>query len=120
MTRFFGTAGSVALGPYRTVHSGSEWVRRGPPGASSGFADTAQEVLVDLQVRFLLGRGGDGRVVRLLDRRRDQTGLVIRVRASSRGSRIDMRSLSRQGRSDFGVNAARIEKFMAALKSRID
>jgi uncharacterized protein (DUF1499 family) len=34
------------------------------------------------------------------------------------GSRIDMRSLSRQGRSDFGVNAARIGAYMGALKRR--
>jgi uncharacterized protein (DUF1499 family) len=41
---------------------------------------------------------------------------VIRVAADGAGSRIDMRSESRQGRSDFGVNAARIRAYMAALK----
>jgi len=35
------------------------------------------------------------------------------------GSRVDIRSLSRQGRSDFGVNAARIRLFMAALRDRL-
>jgi uncharacterized protein (DUF1499 family) len=30
-----------------------------------------------------------------------------------------MRSVSRQGRSDFGVNARRIRSYMAALKQRI-
>jgi uncharacterized protein (DUF1499 family) len=30
-----------------------------------------------------------------------------------------MRSLSRQGRSDFGVNAARIRAYMGELKKRI-
>jgi hypothetical protein len=34
--------------------------------------------------------------------------IVVRVRASSSGSRINNRSLRRQGRSDFGFNAARI------------
>jgi len=30
-----------------------------------------------------------------------------------------MRSLSRQGRSDFGINAARIRAYMGALKKRV-
>ena len=41
--------------------------------------------------------------------------IVIRVAANGSGSRVDMRSLSRVGRSDFGVNASRIRKFMAQL-----
>lgn len=41
--------------------------------------------------------------------------VVIRVRPTSAGSRIDVRSLSRVGRSDVGKNAARIRAFMAAL-----
>ena len=41
-----------------------------------------------------------------------------RYRADGSGSRIDMRSLSRQGRSDFGVNAARIGAYMGELKRR--
>ena len=38
--------------------------------------------------------------------------IVIRVRPHGDGSRIDVRSLSRVGRSDIGVNAKRIRKFM--------
>jgi uncharacterized protein (DUF1499 family) len=45
--------------------------------------------------------------------------IVIRVAANGSGSRIDMRSLSRQGRSDFGVNAARIRAYMGELKKRV-
>lgn len=45
--------------------------------------------------------------------------VVIRVSPRGSGSRIDMRSLSRQGRSDFGVNAARICAYMAALRGRL-
>jgi uncharacterized protein (DUF1499 family) len=44
---------------------------------------------------------------------------VIRVSPSGSGSRIDMRSESRQGLSDFGVNAARIRSYMAALKAAL-
>lgn len=41
--------------------------------------------------------------------------IVIRVAATDQGSRIDMRSVSRVGHSDLGVNAKRIRAYMAAL-----
>ena len=41
--------------------------------------------------------------------------VVIRVRPDDGGSRIDLRSKSRDGKGDFGVNAARIRAFVAAL-----
>jgi len=43
--------------------------------------------------------------------------IVIRVTPDGDGSRIDIRSHSRQGRGDLGVNAARIRKYIAALRS---
>jgi len=43
--------------------------------------------------------------------------IVIRITASDSGSRIDLRSSSRQGRSDFGVNAARIASYLAELRA---
>ena len=45
--------------------------------------------------------------------------IVIRIVASGAGSRIDMRSSSRHGRSDFGVNAARIRAYLAALRQSV-
>ena len=45
--------------------------------------------------------------------------IVIRIVGDERGSRIDMRSTSRQGTSDYGVNAARIRAYMGALRQRI-
>jgi uncharacterized protein (DUF1499 family) len=42
--------------------------------------------------------------------------VVIRVAADGAGSRIDVRSVSRVGRSDFGVNAGRIRAYTAALR----
>lgn len=45
--------------------------------------------------------------------------VAIRVAADGSESRIDMRSVSRQGRSDLGVNARRIRAYMTALKQRI-
>lgn len=43
----------------------------------------------------------------------------IRVSPDGKGSRIDVRSLSRQGRGDFGVNAARVIAYLDALKARL-
>jgi uncharacterized protein (DUF1499 family) len=42
--------------------------------------------------------------------------VVIRVAPAPNGSRVDVRSLSRVGLSDVGTNAARIRKYLAALK----
>ena len=41
--------------------------------------------------------------------------VVVRVRATPEGARVDVRSRSRDGRGDLGVNAARIQRFFAAL-----
>jgi uncharacterized protein (DUF1499 family) len=43
--------------------------------------------------------------------------IVIRVATDGGGSRIDIRSLSRQGKGDLGVNAARVRAYIAALKA---
>ncbi len=43
--------------------------------------------------------------------------VVIRVRPTDRGSDLDMRSMSRLGKSDIGANAARIRAFMEKLKA---
>ncbi|MGH9458162.1 MAG: DUF1499 domain-containing protein [Thermoanaerobaculia bacterium] len=42
--------------------------------------------------------------------------VVIRVRPEGSGSRIDLRSVSRVGRSDVGANAARIRRFRDSLR----
>jgi uncharacterized protein (DUF1499 family) len=43
--------------------------------------------------------------------------IVIRVAAAGAGSRIDLRSSARQGRGDFGVNAARVRAYLTALRA---
>ena len=43
--------------------------------------------------------------------------IVIRITPSGSGSRIDLRSSSRLGRSDFGVNAARVEAYLSELRA---
>jgi uncharacterized protein (DUF1499 family) len=44
--------------------------------------------------------------------------IVIRITAERTGSRIDVRSMSRHGRSDYGVNARRIRSYLAELRQR--
>ena len=44
--------------------------------------------------------------------------VVIRIMPAGAGSRIDMRSKSRFGRSDVGTNAHRIREFLAAMNAR--
>ncbi len=41
--------------------------------------------------------------------------VVVRIAPAEGGSRLDLRSVSRVGRSDVGANAARIRKFLARL-----
>jgi uncharacterized protein (DUF1499 family) len=43
--------------------------------------------------------------------------LVVRIRAADSGSIIDVRSVSRVGQSDIGVNAKRIEEFIARFSA---
>jgi uncharacterized protein (DUF1499 family) len=45
--------------------------------------------------------------------------IVIRVRPTDVGSRIDVRSVSRVGKSDVGANAARIRTYLADLAEQI-
>lgn len=42
---------------------------------------------------------------------------VVRVRPTSDGSRVDMRSKSRDGKGDLGANAARIREFLGKLRA---
>lgn len=45
--------------------------------------------------------------------------VVVRVTPAGTGSRVDMRSKSRVGRSDLGANAKRIRTFLAELSGRL-
>ena len=41
--------------------------------------------------------------------------IVIRIRTNAEGTIVDLRSVSRVGRSDLGANAARIQRFAEAF-----
>ena len=43
--------------------------------------------------------------------------MVIRITPATSGSQLDMRSMSRMGKSDVGMNAKRIREFVASLKA---
>ena len=43
--------------------------------------------------------------------------IVVWVTASGSGSRVDIRSASRHGRDDFGVNAARVRAYLARVRT---
>jgi uncharacterized protein (DUF1499 family) len=43
--------------------------------------------------------------------------IAVRITPNGSGSRIDVRSASRQGRGDFGVNAVRVGGYLAALRA---
>lgn len=45
--------------------------------------------------------------------------IAVRVTSSASGSIVDVRSVSRDGKADFGVNAERIVRFLAAIKKRV-
>jgi uncharacterized protein (DUF1499 family) len=46
--------------------------------------------------------------------------IVMRVRPEGTGARIDMRSVSRVGRSDLGANAARMRPYLTSLRARLE
>jgi uncharacterized protein (DUF1499 family) len=45
--------------------------------------------------------------------------VVVRVRADGAGTRVDIRSVSRVGRSDLGTNARRIRAFLGVLRATL-
>lgn len=45
--------------------------------------------------------------------------VVVRIAPDGQGTRLDIRSESRVGRSDIGTNARRIKTYLAALDSRM-
>ena len=45
--------------------------------------------------------------------------IVVRITPVGKDSRVDVRSVSRVGRSDIGTNAARIRKYLSGLEQRI-
>lgn len=68
------------------------------------------------------GRSGQGRIEAIAETRlmRFQDDVVIRIRPSGAGTRVDIRSASRVGRHDFGANARRIRRLIEEIASPKD
>ncbi len=45
--------------------------------------------------------------------------IVVRIRPDGSGSRIDVRSVSRVGKSDLGTNAARVRAYLGKLREQL-
>lgn len=45
--------------------------------------------------------------------------IVVRVRSAAEGTRVDVRSVSRVGRSDVGTNATRVRRYLASLRKQL-
>lgn len=104
--------------------------RQGYPDISSMRFDAAPAVVVQAAVEVARSRGwklvttdpGEGRIVALVTTPffRFQDDVVVRVQVDGAGSLVDLRSRSRVGRSDLGVNARRVVEFLADLQARLD
>jgi uncharacterized protein (DUF1499 family) len=85
-----------------------------PPGKV--FND-AQRVARDMGWEIVAAVPGEGRIeatdTTLLYGFTDD--VVVRITPSGQGTRVDVRSVSRMGKSDIGVNAKRIRTFLAKL-----
>jgi len=103
--------------------------RRGYPDIQPLFT-TRDPATVFTIVRALVAARGwdvaadvpaDGRLeaVALTPWLRFRDDVVVRVRATADGTRVDVRSKSRVGRSDFGANARRVRAFLADLETRL-
>ncbi|MGL5446050.1 MAG: DUF1499 domain-containing protein [Rhabdaerophilum sp.] len=68
------------------------------------------------------GRSGQGRIEAVAESQlmRFQDDIVIRIRPSGAGTRIDVRSASRVGKHDFGANAQRIRRLIEEINSPKD
>ena len=87
-----------------------------PPGVAFGWAKDAAE---SMGWEIVAADPGAGRIeataTTLWFGFKDD--IVVRVSPADQGSRIDVRSVSRVGRSDMGTNAKRIREYLAKLRT---
>jgi len=83
--------------------------------------DVAKSTLTSMGLEITGASPADGRVeavaTTLLFGFKDD--VVVRIEESPQGTRVDVRSKSRLGRSDLGVNANRIRTFLGKLRSAL-
>jgi uncharacterized protein (DUF1499 family) len=108
----------------------AEQQREAYPGLEPLVVDDSLQVAMDEAVRLVLNRGwqivainrNEGRIeaTEILPWFGFKDDVVLRFTETTQGTRIDMRSKSRVGRSDVGVNAKRIERFLEDLEMRLE
>lgn len=88
---------------------------------------TVREAVTTLKWRIIEeaapgGRTGQGRIEAIAETRlmRFQDDIVIRLRPSAAGTRVDIRSASRLGKHDFGANARRIRQLIDEITAPKD
>lgn len=86
-----------------------------PPDAVFSRAIALAQARPDWQVIYVNGSSRFFEGVATSRLFRFQDDFVVRVRPDGAGSTVDMRSKSRDGKGDLGVNAERIRGFLAAL-----
>jgi uncharacterized protein (DUF1499 family) len=83
--------------------------------------DAAMATLAGMGLKITDANPADGRLeavdTTLLYGFKDD--MVVRIQESAQGTRVDVRSKSRVGRSDLGVNAKRIRTFLSKLRSAL-
>ena len=117
--------------PNPPEYSGEETAeaqREAYPHIQPLLLDTDLQEVMDHAVMLLIDRKWDIVAINRNDGRIEATeklawfgfkdDVVLRFAESDEGTRVDMRSKSRIGRSDVGVNAKRIERFLSDLEKR--
>jgi len=92
--------------------------------------DLGKQEVIDEIVHLIANRGWDMVSINRKDGRVEATeklpwfgfkdDVVLRIEETDEGTRIDMRSKSRIGRGDLGVNADRIGQFLRDLEGRVN
>jgi uncharacterized protein (DUF1499 family) len=81
--------------------------------------EAARQALSSMGLEIVDASPGEGRIeavdTTLLYGFKDD--VVVRVQESAEGTRVDVRSMSRVGKSDLGMNAKRIRTFLARLRA---
>jgi uncharacterized protein (DUF1499 family) len=81
----------------------------------------AREVIADKGWTLVAASEAEGRIEATAETGwvRFKDDVVIRIQPDGSGTRIDMRSKSRVGRGDMGVNARRVRNYLDALQARL-
>jgi uncharacterized protein (DUF1499 family) len=83
--------------------------------------EAARQAVSSMGLEIIDANPGEGRIeavaTSLLYGFKDD--MVVRIQETDEGTRVDVRSMSRVGRSDLGANAKRIRTFMTRLRSSL-